>query len=69
MTSPPPATNQQPTGQGAATTTTGGTSTDTPTNARLYVIALFVPPIAVYFTFWINIAFCMLAWIPGVIHA
>ncbi|KAH9000906.1 hypothetical protein EDB86DRAFT_2903819 [Lactarius hatsudake] len=72
MTSTPP-TNQQPTGQGATTTST---STNTPNKFRLSVIAIFIPPIAVYFTgcqfhaaFWINIALCFLGWIPGVAHA
>ncbi|KAH9032726.1 hypothetical protein EDB84DRAFT_129191 [Lactarius hengduanensis] len=76
MTSPPPPADQQPTGQGAATTTTatGSTTTDT---ALLYIIAIFLPPLAVFSYFdykcraavWINIALWILGWFPGVIHA
>ncbi|ESK86242.1 UPF0057-domain-containing protein [Moniliophthora roreri MCA 2997] len=41
----------------------------------LYFLAIFLPPVSVFFKrgcaadFWINIALCILGWIPGVIHA
>ncbi|KZP23441.1 UPF0057-domain-containing protein [Athelia psychrophila] len=41
----------------------------------LYIFAILVPPIAVFFKrgcaadFWINICLTILGWIPGVIHA
>ncbi|KAI0945307.1 hypothetical protein AcW1_001555 [Taiwanofungus camphoratus] len=41
----------------------------------LYFLALFIPPLAVFFKrglradFWINILLWILGWIPGVLHA
>ncbi|KDQ22340.1 hypothetical protein PLEOSDRAFT_1114548 [Pleurotus ostreatus PC15] len=41
----------------------------------LYFVAIFLPPVAVFFKrgiladFWINLLLCLLGWIPGVIHA
>ncbi|KAI0088791.1 hypothetical protein BDY19DRAFT_945972 [Irpex rosettiformis] len=41
----------------------------------LYFLALFVPPLTVFFKrglkidFWINILLWILGWIPGVLHA
>ncbi|MEL6298979.1 MAG: YqaE/Pmp3 family membrane protein [Pseudomonadota bacterium] len=41
----------------------------------LIVLALFVPPLAVFFTcglckhFWINILLTLLGYLPGVVHA
>ncbi|KAI0071120.1 UPF0057-domain-containing protein [Panus rudis PR-1116 ss-1] len=41
----------------------------------LYFLALFLPPLAVFFKrgfladFWINILLSILGWIPGVLHA
>ncbi|KAF8268340.1 hypothetical protein EI94DRAFT_1188438 [Lactarius quietus] len=52
------------------------TQTTTPvSNGVLYFIAVFVPPVPVFMKrrchadFWINVALCILGWIPGVIHA
>ncbi|KAI9444169.1 hypothetical protein H4582DRAFT_1067436 [Lactarius indigo] len=62
----------------AATTTTTTTTTGhdkQSTDVLLYVIAVFLPPLAVYFKcqchaeLWINIGLWFLGWIPGVIHA
>ncbi|KAI9429202.1 hypothetical protein H4582DRAFT_323191 [Lactarius indigo] len=60
----------------AATTTTTTTGHDKQsTDVLLYVIAVFLPPLAVYFKcqchaeLWINIGLWFLGWIPGVIHA
>ncbi|KAF8630998.1 hypothetical protein AX15_002689 [Amanita polypyramis BW_CC] len=44
-------------------------------NVLLYILALFIPPLAVFLKngigsdFWINILLWILGWIPGVIHA
>ncbi|PBK61650.1 hypothetical protein ARMSODRAFT_896429 [Armillaria solidipes] len=41
----------------------------------LYFLAIIIPPVPVLLKrgcaadFWINIALCVLGWIPGVIHA
>ncbi|KAK3398409.1 hypothetical protein B0T20DRAFT_207862 [Sordaria brevicollis] len=41
----------------------------------LFILAIFVPPLAVFFDrgfkvdFWINILLTILAWFPGIIHA
>ncbi|KAI0776389.1 hypothetical protein BC629DRAFT_1525970 [Irpex lacteus] len=35
----------------------------------LYFLALFIPPLTVFFNFWINILLWILGWIPGVLHA
>ncbi|KAI5984565.1 hypothetical protein EDC04DRAFT_3130238 [Pisolithus marmoratus] len=35
----------------------------------LYFLAIVVPPLAVFFNFWINICLSILGWIPGVLHA
>ncbi|KAI6132621.1 hypothetical protein EDD16DRAFT_1533639 [Pisolithus croceorrhizus] len=41
----------------------------------LYFLAIFVPPLVVFFKrgctadFWINICLWILGWIPGVLHA
>lgn len=41
----------------------------------LYFLALFLPPLAVFFKrelhgdFWINVILSIIGWIPGVIHA
>ncbi|KAF8638236.1 hypothetical protein AX14_010205 [Amanita brunnescens Koide BX004] len=45
------------------------------TNIVLFIIAIFIPPLAVFIKrgisadFWINILLWILGWIPGVIHA
>ncbi|EMD31926.1 hypothetical protein CERSUDRAFT_119256 [Gelatoporia subvermispora B] len=68
-----------------APTTTYGTAPTYPAPARkkvsptrdvfLYFLALFIPPLAVFFKrgikadFWINILLWILGWIPGVLHA
>jgi uncharacterized membrane protein YqaE (UPF0057 family) len=44
-------------------------------NILLYILALFIPPLPVFFErglhadFWINIVLWILGWIPGVIHS
>ncbi|KAJ7752462.1 hypothetical protein DFH07DRAFT_825376 [Mycena maculata] len=44
-------------------------------NVFLYLLAILVPPVAVFFKrglladFWINVCLTILGWIPGVIHA
>ncbi|KAK0183984.1 hypothetical protein F5146DRAFT_1039637 [Armillaria mellea] len=41
----------------------------------LYFLAIIIPPVPVLLKrgctadFWINLALCVLGWIPGVIHA
>ncbi|MEO1794049.1 MAG: YqaE/Pmp3 family membrane protein, partial [Pseudomonadota bacterium] len=41
----------------------------------LIIVALFVPPVAMFFTtglgkhFWINIILTLLGYLPGVVHA
>ncbi|OBZ77937.1 hypothetical protein A0H81_02314 [Grifola frondosa] len=46
-----------------------------PSDVVLYFIAIFIPPLAVFFKrglkadFWINICLWILGWIPGIIHA
>ncbi|KIP09799.1 hypothetical protein PHLGIDRAFT_66961, partial [Phlebiopsis gigantea 11061_1 CR5-6] len=50
------------------------TSVVSPTrDVFLYFLAIFVPPLAVFFStsahFWINILLWVLGWIPGVVHA
>ncbi|EJT96564.1 UPF0057-domain-containing protein [Dacryopinax primogenitus] len=41
----------------------------------LYFLAILLPPVAVFIKrgitadFWINICLCILAWLPGVLHA
>jgi len=47
-----------------------------PNDMALYFLAIFVPPLAVFFKkgrcsadVWINVALWFLGWIPGVIHA
>ncbi|KZT10532.1 UPF0057-domain-containing protein [Laetiporus sulphureus 93-53] len=63
-------------------TTTTGTTTAAPakpvspmSDVMLYFLALFIPPLAVFFKrgltadFWINVCLWILGWIPGVLHA
>lgn len=44
-------------------------------NVLLYILALFLPPVAVFLrtgcdsNFFINILLSILGWLPGVIHA
>ncbi|KAH8917049.1 UPF0057-domain-containing protein [Atractiella rhizophila] len=44
-------------------------------NVSLYLLAIFLPPLAVFFKrgcladFWINVGLTVLGYIPGVIHA
>ncbi|KAI0729960.1 hypothetical protein C8Q72DRAFT_883813 [Fomitopsis betulina] len=48
----------------------GGTS-----NFLLYILALLLPPVAVFLKtglradFWINVLLTILGWIPGILHA
>ncbi|CCM06627.1 uncharacterized protein FIBRA_08907 [Fibroporia radiculosa] len=46
-----------------------------PSDVILYFLAIFIPPLAVFFKrgfaadFWINICLWILGWIPGILHA
>ena len=50
-------------------------SPDPMSDVLLYFLAIFVPPVSVLLKrgfkadFWINVLLCILAWLPGVIHA
>lgn len=72
----------QPTTYGATTTTGAAPVAVAPRRSvspthdvLLYFLALFIPPLAVFFKrgiradFWINICLWILGWIPGVLHA
>jgi len=44
-------------------------------NFILFILALLLPPVAVFFKkglradFWINVLLTILGWIPGILHA
>ncbi|KZT66131.1 UPF0057-domain-containing protein [Daedalea quercina L-15889] len=68
-----PATGTAPVGTRAAVgrgVATGGAS-----NFLLFILALLLPPVAVFLKvglradFWINVLLTILGWIPGILHA
>ncbi|KAK4189500.1 putative plasma membrane proteolipid 3 [Podospora australis] len=67
--------NRDSTASTAVAPTGMGTRDTTASDILLVIMAIFLPPIAVFLKrglhvdFWINVLLCILAWFPGVLHA